>query len=358
MADVHLDSPTEVELVRRPNASRLGYVAAIESVYALDGDDKTWLVNVLNGVAPVMNRGLGLMGYFWKVRGDTVEMEVTAPTLAGCPAGTFEALRKAAVISSAGYATSMHQSGACITMREGHGAGHEFANLPVIRDALLPLAGIRDFVVVVAASPDGTGVSIAVPARDVVRMVPRKRAALARMAAHIAAAQRLRRVVKIGRGSMADGAEAVLDARGKVLHAEATAAPRDARESLRGAVARMTQSRGPLRDEAPERAVALWEALVDGRWSVVERVDSDGKRLLFAHKNDPEVPDPRALSNRERAIAGWAALGHSGKLIAYELGLTPAAVSVHLRCALRKLGLRSRAELVQLFGGRSPRVRP
>ena len=39
------------------------------------------------------------------------------------------------------------------------------------------------------------------------------------------------------------------------------------------------------------------------------------------------------------------------KLIAYELGLAPSTVDQHLRSALRKLRLRSRAELVTLYSG-------
>jgi DNA-binding CsgD family transcriptional regulator len=52
---------------------------------------------------------------------------------------------------------------------------------------------------------------------------------------------------------------------------------------------------------------------------------------------------------RERQIAGWASLGHSNKLIAYELGLPLSTIATHLRRAVRKLGLRKTAELGQLF---------
>jgi DNA-binding NarL/FixJ family response regulator len=46
----------------------------------------------------------------------------------------------------------------------------------------------------------------------------------------------------------------------------------------------------------------------------------------------------------------YASWGHSGKLMAYEIGVSEAAVSSLLASVLRKLRLRSRADLVGLFG--------
>jgi DNA-binding NarL/FixJ family response regulator len=66
------------------------------------------------------------------------------------------------------------------------------------------------------------------------------------------------------------------------------------------------------------------------------------------------VPDPRALTERERVIAHLAALGKTNKLIAYELGLSPSTVATHLATALRKLGLRSRTQLVATLAGMAP----
>lgn len=45
-------------------------------------------------------------------------------------------------------------------------------------------------------------------------------------------------------------------------------------------------------------------------------------------------------------------LGHTHKFIAYELGIAVSTVGAHLQSALRKLGLRSRADLVKLFAAR------
>jgi len=53
------------------------------------------------------------------------------------------------------------------------------------------------------------------------------------------------------------------------------------------------------------------------------------------------------LTLRERQVVGFASLGHSNKLIAYELGLKPSTIATHLSAAAKKLGLRSRLELIQ-----------
>jgi DNA-binding CsgD family transcriptional regulator len=54
------------------------------------------------------------------------------------------------------------------------------------------------------------------------------------------------------------------------------------------------------------------------------------------------------LSERKRQALGFAALSHSNKRIGYELGLRASTVAGHLGRAARKLGAKSRVELVQL----------
>lgn len=55
-------------------------------------------------------------------------------------------------------------------------------------------------------------------------------------------------------------------------------------------------------------------------------------------------------------MASLAAVGHGLKVIAYDLGLDVSTVSLHLKSAMRKLGVRSRVDLVRVFGpGPAPR---
>ena len=90
----------------------------------------------------------------------------------------------------------------------------------------------------------------------------------------------------------------------------------------------------------------MWHALVNGRWTLVDHVDRDGRRYFVARKNDPEVARHHALTRRERQVIGFAAFGHSNKLIAYELGLSVSSVAAYLEIAMEKLGVATRAELI------------
>jgi DNA-binding CsgD family transcriptional regulator len=183
---------------------------------------------------------------------------------------------------------------------------------------------------------------------DITRVPRREVDVWGMCAAHIGAALRLRRT--LCEDPFAD-AEAVLEPSGAFAHAESPAQPSSARAALRDAVIASERARGSMRRAEPDRALELWQALVAGRWSLIEHFDTDGHRYLVARKNDPAVADPRGLSLRERQVAAYAALGHPVKLIGYELGLAPSTVSKHLKCAMTKLGVSAPAELMQVVRG-------
>ena len=54
---------------------------------------------------------------------------------------------------------------------------------------------------------------------------------------------------------------------------------------------------------------------------LVDHFESDGKRYVLARRNDAAVRGLAALTDRERQALGYAALGHTNKLIAYEMGI-------------------------------------
>lgn len=126
---------------------------------------------------------------------------------------------------------------------------------------------------------------------------------------------------------------------------------------LAHAVVAINRARGQLRAEDPTAAIEAWKALVAGRWSLVDHVDSDGKRFLVARKNDPDHAGPTGLSRRERQILAARARGFSLKLIAYDLGLSIAGVSRGLQSGMTKLGVRHEGELAAFFS-QPPAVAP
>jgi DNA-binding NarL/FixJ family response regulator len=106
-----------------------------------------------------------------------------------------------------------------------------------------------------------------------------------------------------------------------------------------------------MRHTDPDNALEIWKALVQGRWSMVDWFDTDQRRFVLAIPNSPDVTDPRGLSERERQVVTYAVLGHSNKIIAYRLGLSTSRISTLLRGSMRKLGFRTRAQLVTWMRG-------
>ena len=99
-----------------------------------------------------------------------------------------------------------------------------------------------------------------------------------------------------------------------------------------------------------------WRPLVASSLSLLEEFDTDGKRFVVAIDNGPPTRRPRGtLSEREHQVLTQAHLGHSNKVIAYELGLSAATVRVLLHRAARKLGASTRAEAIARFDALVPR---
>jgi DNA-binding CsgD family transcriptional regulator len=213
--------------------------------------------------------------------------------------------------------------------------------------------GVRELLFSINHHIDGHGATYIVGSRDKRgQMHVRERTQFHRLSAHIKAGLRLRR--RLGElmndsPQVSEGG-AVLDANANVVHAEGDARDEDARQLLerRAREIDRARTRAGGRDE---HALEVWQGLISGRWSLVERFDSDGKRFMLAHKNAEDVADPRGLTTLEIRVSSLALRGYSDKLIAYHLGIAEGTVSVQLASALRKLGVRSRVELVRVLGG-------
>jgi DNA-binding CsgD family transcriptional regulator len=207
---------------------------------------------------------------------------------------------------------------------------------------LLDQLGIGDVLCVNATDPTHHGCLVLLPSSGIA--LPASRTRLwRRLGAHVAAGVRLRRSLdELAKAAVAatDHAEAILSPNGRVEHASGPATADAARDRLRESIARVERARS--QKPTPDEAVALWEALVAGRWSVIEHFERDGKRYYLAHRNDPELAPDRALTVREQQVLAYAELGHSNKLIAYSLGLATSTVSTLLTSARSKLGLRAK----------------
>ena len=197
---------------------------------------------------------------------------------------------------------------------------------------------------------DDNGVTLLVGAARPTPYRSAERHMFQRLSAHIKSGFRLRsRLREMAPGVDVPEGGAVLDAAGKLIHAEGEAKDSEAIDELCAAARRIDQARSQKLGRR-EEALAVWQGLVRGEWSLVDTVDVDGRRYVMAHRNPEGVVDPRGLSTMEARVVGLAVLGYADKLIAYHLGIAEGTASSHLAHALRKLKLRNRAELVRELG--------
>ncbi|HSQ66601.1 MAG TPA: helix-turn-helix transcriptional regulator [Polyangiaceae bacterium] len=340
--------------------SRGDLVSVIEAAYRLDGDDGSWLARLVDRAARAgLDRGLGTCGMFYELDGERVH--VSSPVGRGTPPGSIEALRaleveapseityrfiKEATAATGGRAT-------CATMSSRLKVGNHIREIDVHQRFLAPL-GIVDFMSVAATEPAGYGCLVGAPLGEVSSVRRGEAVAWSRVAAHMSAGMRLRR----GRRTTSpDDADAVMTPGGRFEHVdESQNVGPDARASLdalQQAARAMTKARGNARRADPPGAVEAWKALVSGRWTLLDHFDHDGKRYVVAVRNEPQVPAAADLSPREAQVVAYAAQGHSNKLIAYELGIAPSTVAMHLSTAAAKLGARSRVELIRNWRART-----
>ncbi|MDQ3033769.1 MAG: helix-turn-helix transcriptional regulator, partial [Myxococcota bacterium] len=142
------------------------------------------------------------------------------------------------------------------------------------------------------------------------------------------------------------GAEAVFAPGGNIVHAIGAAQRPAAREALRQAAIDIDRAR-TSNVRGTDEALELWRALHLGRWSVLDTFDTDGRRFLVARENAPAADPAPSLSRREQQVLDLLALGHSNKVIAYDLGISVSSVATHLRRAATKLGVVGTRELIR-----------
>ncbi len=318
-----------------------GWIDVVEAAYLVDVDEHAWLQGIVRAAEPLLDQGLGVVAYTYDVsRSDRVLVPAAARS-PSMPIATAEFL--AAGIQATGpryirqsYRAIQVETSSCIP-------GFETLVEPTFR-----AIGVADMLGINGFDPSGVGawLGAALPRRTALRRTERSR--YERIATHLGVAHRLRLRLASSEaaGNAPWNADAVLSPRGALEHAGGADVER-ARGQLRAAAVAIDRARGKLRRTAPDAALADWVGLADGKWSLVDKFDGDGKRYVLARRNEPRVGGLDRLTDRERAVAAYAALGHSNKLLAYDLGIAHSTVRVLLARAASKLGVRRREELVE-----------
>jgi DNA-binding CsgD family transcriptional regulator len=315
----------------------------VESVHRLGGTDAAWLEGLVDA-ASTLDRGLGVVGALQRLEGGVVEtlhvavkgQDAVWRFVERCAAANFPFahLRDGPLTHSATFRAEL---------------GRAAPGGPTL-EALCQDLGIRDASGHLARWGDTHFVVLVAPARETIVPTPAERRRWSRATAHLGTGLRLR----VRLAAKVPVPEIVLDPRGRALHVSPDALDPECSEQsalthLGRRAAAMRLARGPLRDTEPDRAMSLWTALVDGRWSLADRIDSDGKHGVVAFRNDLDTPGPSELTARERDVVAWASGGASLKEIAYALGIGLSTVGGLLASAMRKLRVTSRGELATLW---------
>jgi len=320
-----------------------------EAAYDLAVDDEEWLPTVLERGLPILDQGLGVACMDYARPPDGGPVVLRGVHVGSGPADFPERHLRALETTPPEVLREQLRPGDAGTASAASGSD------PQQMDHYTSYVDYcKDVLYITAVDRRGVGVAVVAPLAEVTTLTPHESERWQMLAAHLEAGHRLRRGLAIK--DMEDEpvtdlprhAEAIFDANSfRITDAVGHAKEKSATKKLREAAIAVDRARGKLRRTDPERALEIWKALVRGRWSTVDWFDSDGRRFVLAIPNSPDVMDPRGLTERERQVVGYAAFGHTNKMIGYRLGLSRSRVSLLLRSAMRKLGAKTRAQLVQ-----------
>jgi DNA-binding CsgD family transcriptional regulator len=320
--------------------SRGDLVSIVEAALRIEESEEVWIRGVLDALAPELDSGFGVM--IGLLRDANASFRVDAYFERGSPPGLLEAsIELNRRLNEEQLSSAFHPARPVSTLSVIRGP--RFQEDRIFHETVSKF-GIRDQLGIVVADPTGPMMVVVASRGEIAAPTKRELSILTRIAAHLASAFRLRL-------AKSAPSEAVLSPSGKIEDAQGEAQGAEARESLRRAAIAIDRARGKLRRDDPDEALRTWTALVEGRWSLIDTFDRDGRRYVVAKKNTPPLPEAplRALSDRERQVVAYAALGRSNKLIAYELGVTSSTVATHLAQAQAKLGFQTKAELLQAW---------
>lgn len=325
------------------------WITCIEAAYDLSGDDEVWLGRLAACGGGVFRRGSLPLAFRFRCTPSSFRIQSAATR---GPSQLVGWARRLVETASAEAVDRIYRRGEpvnCLSQQV-------FPDLPQQREVLRAATGglVRDVIGLTAHAGTGEGVSIGIALPMVSPPRPQERRRWPMVASHLGAALRLRQALSVGQAERLQ--EAVLSPGGEMLDACDEAALPDARQSLRDAVRRIDRSRTREGRRDADAALDAWTAMVEGRWSLVDRFDADGRRFVVALRNDAVHADPRGLNAREQQVAGWIGLGRSIKEIGYTMGLSGTAVVQAAAGAQRKLGMETRAELAAFFSPSGPRA--
>lgn len=325
---------------------RRDMVKVVEAAYRLELDEGEWLQGLADLFATMHGGAQGVMVYVHDATDLSNGVRIPAYALNGLDDSFAQGTRLHNAKTPISQGREVYRSGVvCSTVSE---ILAPLGRKPLEQESFaLGVdsidSDIQDAWGLSASNPGGRGVSLAAPLYEITKLSDSLRELWGLVGVHLATAYRLRS------RDTSEQPAAVLDPDGRVRHAEGEATDADVRRSLAEATRNVERARSQKLRHHADEALPMWRGLVEGRWSLVDREDTDGRRFVVAQRNDLDATEPPSLTQIERQVVLYAAQGESNARIAYWLGLDSTRVARELSRALNKLGVDSRDQLADLL---------
>jgi DNA-binding CsgD family transcriptional regulator len=202
-----------------------------------------------------------------------------------------------------------------------------------------------DLAFLVVPDPDSQALlSFVARSHEPVKVTPKARTRWQSLQRHITAVFRVRQ--QIAAGCFDEDSAAFFEPDGDCVSRGPT--DEGIRERLRCAIREWETNRSARTQKQRVSVEHYWENVLSGRWALVDRFDSDGRRHIVALPVSKVADSLRGLSRRQRDVMCLLAEGYSNKVIAFELGISESAVSSHLNNIFRKFGIEDRPSAIRV----------
>jgi DNA-binding CsgD family transcriptional regulator len=314
-------------------------VDVVEAAY-VPHTPRAWLEHVTSVLRPLLDRGNGLLCYGFDAR-DMGVIQLEAPLFAGAGVEVWNAMQS----STEGLEPRAVQRTYLGSQPFGTVAQRFLGSTRGIFSELARRNyapnGFCDLLVLHIVDADRRGCLFAAPLSRSVAASRKEITLWSRVAAHLRAGY----ASSLRHGDDVEASDAILEPSGRILHASGFAKTPLGRETLRHVALSAERARTSRARHDASSALDLWQELIAGRWTLIQRFDADGRRFLLARRNTAEVQRYVQLTPRERELAERVLGGDSNKHIAHDLLVSEATISERLENALSKLNLRSVGEL-------------
>lgn len=319
-------------------AATQDFVAILEQCYQPIERDKVWLAELFRTMAPSLDLGGG-MGMF--LIAERPQGRVVMLTGGFGRANDIMQHRWASVVAEqmpSDLYRHMYYPRRPVIAASALAEGFP-APFRMLFAQTMKLAGATDLIAMLGYPAPGFTFSLFFSVANQT-LTPGLRDSLRKLRIHVEAAVRLRMFAD-------DYSAATLSPDGKVLDLAPELRDTPQQTELSARARAIEGARAPHSRTDAARSLAVWNALVEGRWSLVEKIDSDGKRLYHAFENAPNVRTERALNETESVVVDLFFQGLSGKEVAYNTGLSRSRVSNALASGAARLGFRNRSDLLR-----------